>query len=199
MYDLEKRKKISAGCSVVCRRLRSDPGYVVLPATLSYRVRELAFEQMNNALWAKTGHRIKEELFYPLMKKIRLLQTLIEESGGSRHYFRQHQASLRRYLGTSGGRWPSCWSAISTTSRAEARGFWMSSPRRSGYSCGDRCRPALRGFAYPRRNASLTTICRRRWRRLCSPYRTVVPVALARQRTFPSARLAKSMRGICPQ
>ena len=49
-------------------------------------VRELAFEQMNNAEYVegepeqKTGHRIKEELFYPSNEeKMRLLQTLIEE------------------------------------------------------------------------------------------------------------------------
>lgn len=44
---------------------------MLFSATLSYRVRELAFEQMNNAEYVevepeqKTGHRIKEELFYP--------------------------------------------------------------------------------------------------------------------------------------
>lgn len=44
---------------------------MLFSATLSYRVRELAFEQMNNAEYIevepeqKTGHRIKEELFYP--------------------------------------------------------------------------------------------------------------------------------------
>ena len=44
---------------------------MLFSATLSYRVRELAFEHMNNAEYVevepeqKTGHRIKEELFYP--------------------------------------------------------------------------------------------------------------------------------------
>lgn len=44
---------------------------MMFSATLSYRVRELAFEHMNNAEYIevepeqKTGHRIKEELFYP--------------------------------------------------------------------------------------------------------------------------------------
>ncbi|WP_127959521.1 ATP-dependent RNA helicase RhlB [Serratia microhaemolytica] len=59
---------------------------MLFSATLSYRVRELAFEQMNNAQYVevepeqKTGHRIKEELFYPSNdEKMRLLQTLIEE------------------------------------------------------------------------------------------------------------------------
>ena len=59
---------------------------MLFSATLSYRVRELAFEQMNNAEYVevepeqKTGHRIKEELFYPSNEeKMRLLQTLIEE------------------------------------------------------------------------------------------------------------------------
>lgn len=59
---------------------------MMFSATLSYRVRELAFEHMNNAEYIevepeqKTGHRIKEELFYPSNEeKMRLLQTLIEE------------------------------------------------------------------------------------------------------------------------
>lgn len=59
---------------------------MLFSATLSYRVRELAFEQMNSAEYVevepeqKTGHRIKEELFYPSNEeKMRLLQTLIEE------------------------------------------------------------------------------------------------------------------------
>ena len=59
---------------------------MLFSATLSYRVRELAFEQMNNAEYVevepeqKTGHRIKEELFYPSNEeKMRLLQTLLEE------------------------------------------------------------------------------------------------------------------------
>ncbi|KGT89017.1 ATP-dependent RNA helicase RhlB [Enterobacter cancerogenus] len=59
---------------------------MLFSATLSYRVRELAFEHMNNAEYVevepeqKTGHRIKEELFYPSNEeKMRLLQTLIEE------------------------------------------------------------------------------------------------------------------------
>lgn len=59
---------------------------MLFSATLSYRVRELAFEQMNNAEYVevepeqKTGYRIKEELFYPSNEeKMRLLQTLIEE------------------------------------------------------------------------------------------------------------------------
>jgi ATP-dependent RNA helicase RhlB len=59
---------------------------MLFSATLSYRVRELAFEQMNNAEYVevepeqKTGHRIKEELFYPSNEEtMRLLQTLIEE------------------------------------------------------------------------------------------------------------------------
>lgn len=59
---------------------------MLFSATLSWRVRELAFEHMNNAQYIevepeqKTGHRIKEELFYPSNEdKMRLLQTLIEE------------------------------------------------------------------------------------------------------------------------
>lgn len=43
--------------------------YVVLRHPLSYRVRELAFEQMNNAEYVEVEpeqrpYRIKEELFY---------------------------------------------------------------------------------------------------------------------------------------
>lgn len=59
---------------------------MLFSATLSYRVRELAFEHMDNAEYIeiepdqKTGHRIKEELFYPSMQdKIGLLLTLMEE------------------------------------------------------------------------------------------------------------------------
>jgi ATP-dependent RNA helicase RhlB len=59
---------------------------MLFSATLSYRVKELAFEHMNNAESIeiepeqKTGHMIKEELFYPSNEeKMRLLQTLIEE------------------------------------------------------------------------------------------------------------------------
>ncbi len=91
MYDLGFIK-ISAGCSVVCRRLRSVWFYVVL-RHLSYRVRGLAFEQMNNAEYveverSKTGHRI-ERAFYPSNEENAFTQTLIEKkSGGSRHYFR---------------------------------------------------------------------------------------------------------------
>jgi ATP-dependent RNA helicase RhlB len=59
---------------------------MLFSATLSYRVRELAFEHMNNAEYVeveplqKTGYLIQEELFYPSNEeKMRLLQTLIEE------------------------------------------------------------------------------------------------------------------------
>lgn len=59
---------------------------LLFSATLSFRVRELAFEHMNNPEYIevepaqKTGHRIKEELFYPSNEdKMRLLQTLLEE------------------------------------------------------------------------------------------------------------------------
>lgn len=64
---------------------------MLFSATLSYRVRELAFEHMNNPEHVevepeqKTNHRIKEELFYPSHdEKMRLLQTLIEEEWPSR-------------------------------------------------------------------------------------------------------------------
>jgi ATP-dependent RNA helicase RhlB len=59
---------------------------MLFSATLSYRVKELAFEHMNSPESVvvepaqKTGHRIQEELFYPSnQEKMRLLQTLIEE------------------------------------------------------------------------------------------------------------------------
>ncbi|PNH88069.1 ATP-dependent RNA helicase RhlB [Vibrio diazotrophicus] len=59
---------------------------MLFSATLSYRVQELAFEHMHNPEHVvvepeqKTGHRIKEELFYPSNEhKMALLQTLIEE------------------------------------------------------------------------------------------------------------------------
>lgn len=59
---------------------------MLFSATLSYRVRELAFEHMNTPEYIevepeqKTGHRIKEELFYPSNEdKMPLLQTIIEE------------------------------------------------------------------------------------------------------------------------
>ncbi|AJI95720.1 ATP-dependent RNA helicase RhlB [Yersinia ruckeri] len=84
MYDLGFIKDIRwlfRRMPVVEKRLN-----MLFSATLSYRVRELAFEQMNNAEYVeveplqKTGHRIKEELFYPSNEeKMRLLQTLIEE------------------------------------------------------------------------------------------------------------------------
>ncbi|MBA5764110.1 ATP-dependent RNA helicase RhlB [Vibrio sp. 404] len=59
---------------------------MLFSATLSYRVQELAFEHMNEPESVvvepeqKTGHRIKEELFYPSNEhKMSLLQTIIEE------------------------------------------------------------------------------------------------------------------------
>ena len=59
---------------------------MLFSATLSFRVKELAFEHMNDpesveiAPEQKTNTRISEELFYPSNEdKMRLLQTLIEE------------------------------------------------------------------------------------------------------------------------
>ncbi|WGE70619.1 ATP-dependent RNA helicase RhlB [Actinobacillus equuli subsp. haemolyticus] len=59
---------------------------MLFSATLSPRVRELAYEDMNNAQYIeieplqRTGHRIKEELFYPSNEdKMALLLTLLEE------------------------------------------------------------------------------------------------------------------------
>lgn len=59
---------------------------LLFSATLSPRVRELAYEDMHNAEYVeieplqRTGHRIKEELFYPSNDdKMALLLTLLEE------------------------------------------------------------------------------------------------------------------------
>ena len=59
---------------------------MLFSATLSYKVRELAFEDMNEPEYIeieplqKTGHRIKEDLFYPSNQdKMALLMTLLEE------------------------------------------------------------------------------------------------------------------------
>ena len=59
---------------------------MLFSATLSYKVRELAFEDMNAPEYIeiepeqKTGRRIKEELFYPSNQdKMALLLTLMEE------------------------------------------------------------------------------------------------------------------------
>ncbi|SFN33570.1 ATP-dependent RNA helicase RhlB [Xenorhabdus japonica] len=84
MYDLGFIKDIRW----LFRRLpiAAERMNLLFSATLSYRVRELAFEQMNNPEYVeveplqKTGHRIQEELFYPSNEeKMRLLQTLLEE------------------------------------------------------------------------------------------------------------------------
>lgn len=59
---------------------------LLFSATLSYKVRELAFEDMNDPEYVeispqqKTGERIQEELFYPSdQDKMALLLTLLEE------------------------------------------------------------------------------------------------------------------------
>ncbi|MBN6079050.1 ATP-dependent RNA helicase RhlB [Aggregatibacter actinomycetemcomitans] len=59
---------------------------MLFSATLSYKVRELAFEDMNDPEYVeiepeqKTGQQIKEELFYPSNRdKMPLLLTLLEE------------------------------------------------------------------------------------------------------------------------
>ncbi len=91
---------------------------MLFSATLSYRVRELAFEQMNNAEYVevepeqKTGHRIKEELFTrPTKKNAPAADAAGRRVARSRHRFRQYQAPLRRYLGPSRRRRPSRRSA----------------------------------------------------------------------------------------
>lgn len=59
---------------------------LIFSATMSYKVKELAFEHMNEPVHVQaepeqmTGHRIQEELFYPNSNdKMMLLLTLIEE------------------------------------------------------------------------------------------------------------------------
>lgn len=84
MFDLGFIKDIRyllRKCPVPNERLT-----MLFSATLSYKVRELAFEDMNDPEYIeiepeqKTGHRIKEELFYPSNQdKMALLLTLLEE------------------------------------------------------------------------------------------------------------------------
>lgn len=84
MFDLGFIKDIRyllRKCPSPSRRLT-----MLFSATLSYKVRELAFEDMNDPEYVeieplqKTGHRIKEELFYPSNQdKMALLLTLLEE------------------------------------------------------------------------------------------------------------------------
>lgn len=89
---------------------------MLFSATLSYRVRELAFEQMNNAEYVevepeqKTGHRIKEELFYPSNEeKMRLLQTLIEEEWPDRAIIFANTKHRCEDIWGHGCRWSPCW------------------------------------------------------------------------------------------
>lgn len=84
MFDLGFIKDIRylmRKCPVPQKRLT-----MLFSATLSPRVRELAYEDMHNAEYVeieplqRTGHRIKEELFYPSNQdKMALLLTLMEE------------------------------------------------------------------------------------------------------------------------
>ncbi len=84
MFDLGFIKDIRylmRQCPAPAQRLT-----MLFSATLSERVRELAYEDMNDATYIeveplqRTGHRIKEELFYPSNKdKMALLLTLMEE------------------------------------------------------------------------------------------------------------------------
>ncbi len=84
MFDLGFIKDIRylmRKCPIPQKRLT-----MLFSATLSPRVRELAYEDMNDAKYVeveplqKTGHRIKEELFYPSNQdKMALLLTLLEE------------------------------------------------------------------------------------------------------------------------
>ncbi len=75
---------------------------MLFSATLSYRVRELAFEQMNNAEYIevepeqKTGHRIKEELFYPSNEEKNAFAANADRRRVARQsdYFRQYQTPL---------------------------------------------------------------------------------------------------------
>ncbi len=88
---------------------------LLFSATLSYKVRELAFEDMNAPEYIeiepeqKTGHNIQEELFYPANNdKIPLLLTLIEEEWPDRAIVfanTKHQCEeIWRYLVADGHR-----------------------------------------------------------------------------------------------
>ncbi len=88
---------------------------LLFSATLSYKVRELAFEDMNDPEYVevepmqKTGHRIQEELFYPSNQdKMALLLTLIEEEWPDRAIIfanTKHQCEeVWRYLQADGHR-----------------------------------------------------------------------------------------------
>lgn len=88
---------------------------LLFSATLSYKVRELAFEDMNAPEYIeiepeqKTGHNIQEELFYPAdSDKIPLLLTLIEEEWPDRAIVfanTKHQCEeIWRYLVADGHR-----------------------------------------------------------------------------------------------
>ncbi|QGM80621.1 ATP-dependent RNA helicase RhlB [Otariodibacter oris] len=88
---------------------------MLFSATLSHRVRELAFEDMHNAEYVeieplqRTGHRIKEELFYPSNEdKMPLLLTLIEEEWPDRCIIfanTKHKCEdIWRYLSSDGHR-----------------------------------------------------------------------------------------------
>lgn len=70
---------------------------------------------MNNAEYIevepeqKTGHRIKEELFYPSNEeKMRLLQTLIEEEWPDRAIIFANTKHRCEEIWGHGGRWSSC-------------------------------------------------------------------------------------------
>ncbi|WGE90049.1 ATP-dependent RNA helicase RhlB [Actinobacillus arthritidis] len=88
---------------------------MLFSATLSPRVRELAYEDMDNAQYIeieplqRTGHRIKEELFYPSNEdKMALLLTLLEEEWPERCMIfanTKHKCEeIWQYLGADGHR-----------------------------------------------------------------------------------------------
>ncbi|WGE84287.1 ATP-dependent RNA helicase RhlB [Actinobacillus equuli] len=88
---------------------------MLFSATLSPRVRELAYEDMDNAQYIeieplqRTGHRIKEELFYPSNEdKMALLLTLLEEEWPERCMIfanTKHKCEeIWRYLAADGHR-----------------------------------------------------------------------------------------------
>lgn len=88
---------------------------LLFSATLSPRVRELAYEDMNDPAYIeiepeqRTGHRIKEELFYPANSdKMALLLTLLEEEWPERCMIfantKQKCEEIWRYLQADGHR-----------------------------------------------------------------------------------------------
>lgn len=171
---------------------------MLFSATLSYRVRELAFEQMNNAEYVevepeqKTGHRIKEELFYPSNEeKMRLLQTLIEEEwpdraiifANTKHRCEDiwgHLAADGHRVGLLTGDVAQKNACVSSTNLPVAISIFWSQPTWQRVAC-----------TFLPLRTSLTMICRMTAKTMYTV--SVVPVARVRAATQSALRV-KSMR-----